>query len=198
MNQPLVLGLHARVAFAGNLAEAVEVGDLDMPPAIVNEFGLVQRLATSDTLLRRAPIICAIDSWVRTRLLLPDRSRVCSRHRASRDSTVCAALHPAVCWIWAYTASPCRTSVARNVALCSAAVRHDRYRASRRCPAPARRRCSTLSDRPAQRTCRRCCRGRPSRSEPSPFASFTTRESTPLCGRYARLSASSTSTSTVS
>jgi len=38
-------------------------------------------LATSDTLLRRAPIICAIDSCVRTSLSLPDRSRVCNRHQ---------------------------------------------------------------------------------------------------------------------
>src|SRR6266568_3938843 len=50
------------------------------------KFACCSVLATSDTLLRRAPIICAIDSWVSTSLSLPDRSRVCSRQRANRDA----------------------------------------------------------------------------------------------------------------
>ena len=55
-----------------------------MSAAVVNVGGLLQRQATSETLLRRAPIICAIASCVSTSLLLPDRSCICQQ--AARQS----------------------------------------------------------------------------------------------------------------
>lgn len=85
--QPLVLRLDCRVALRPD--ETIGSGDLDMAAAVMDEMCLRSVWATRDTLLRRAPIIWAIDSWVNTILSLPDRSRVCNRHRASRVSTVC-------------------------------------------------------------------------------------------------------------
>lgn len=40
--EPLVLGLHRAVAFAGNPDQAVEVGYFDMPAAVMDEVRLLQ------------------------------------------------------------------------------------------------------------------------------------------------------------
>src|SRR6266404_4486658 len=42
--QSFVMGLDRCVAFAGGLAEAVQIGDLDVSPAIADEMGLLQRV----------------------------------------------------------------------------------------------------------------------------------------------------------
>ena len=55
-------------------------------------------LATSETLVRRTPSICARNSWVSPKVSLPERSRVHSSQRASRASTLCDALQAADCW----------------------------------------------------------------------------------------------------
>src|SRR4030095_11349052 len=44
MQQSRVLRLDRRIALARRLDQAVEVGDLDMPAAIVNEIRLLQRV----------------------------------------------------------------------------------------------------------------------------------------------------------
>src|SRR5450432_3547420 len=42
--QPLVLGLDRCIAFAGSVAETLQIGDLDMAPAVADEIGLLQRV----------------------------------------------------------------------------------------------------------------------------------------------------------
>src|SRR5258708_20404519 len=42
VKQPVVLGLDRRVAFAGGLDETIQIGDLDMPAAVVDEIRLLQ------------------------------------------------------------------------------------------------------------------------------------------------------------
>ena len=153
MRQPVILRLNRRVAFAGRLDQAFHVGDFDVPAAVMDEVCLLQRVGHQRNAVARAPIIWAIDSWVSTSLSLPERSRVCSRHRASRDSTVCEALQPAVCWTCAYTASPCRTSAVRERdALVPRRCEAGRDRSSRRRRAPAPPLCSTRPDRRVRRT----------------------------------------------
>ena len=44
MKQSFVLGLDRRVAFARGSAEAIQVGDLDVSPAVADEIGLLQRV----------------------------------------------------------------------------------------------------------------------------------------------------------
>src|SRR5450755_2104315 len=39
--QPFVLGLDRCIAFAGSVAEALQIGDLDVSPAVADEIGLL-------------------------------------------------------------------------------------------------------------------------------------------------------------
>src|SRR5689334_16438950 len=41
-DQPVVLRLHGRIAFARRLAQAIQVQDLDVPTAVVDEIGVLQ------------------------------------------------------------------------------------------------------------------------------------------------------------
>src|SRR5215472_5370628 len=84
LQQPVVVCLDRRVAFAGRLSETVEIDDFDMAAAVMNMVSLLQRAGSQRDAVRRAPIICASCSCLRVSLPPPDRSWVCSRQRASR------------------------------------------------------------------------------------------------------------------
>jgi hypothetical protein len=43
-DQSVVVNLDCCVTFARGLAEAIEIGDLDMPPAVMDVIGLLQRI----------------------------------------------------------------------------------------------------------------------------------------------------------
>ena len=157
--QPVVLGLDRRVALARRPDETIQIGDFDMAAAVMNEIRLLQRVGNQGTLLRRAPIICAINSWVNTILSLPERSRVCNRHRASRNSTVCAALQPAVLLNLRVNRQPvARQRCTERRALVSGRAKHVKFHG--RSHAGHQYHCAVQrgEGRRGRRISRRCCR----------------------------------------
>ena len=198
MQQPRVLRLDGRVALAGGLDQAFHVGDFDMSAAVVDEVCLLQCVGHQRNAVARAPIIWAIASWVRTSLSLPERSRVCSRI-APAGTPPCARHCSRPSAGFAHRRRG-RAASARY-ATWRSGPRHyatDRDRSSRRRRAPAPRRYSAQRRRRARRMHRKCCRGRSSRSGHARRAEFDDQRDDALVRGYARLSVSSTSTSTMS
>src|SRR4051794_5532418 len=85
VQQPFASHADDRVAFAGCFAQAVDIPDLDLTPAVADETGLLKAVGHVETALRLTPIIWARNSWVSGKASLSHKSRARSSSRDSRD-----------------------------------------------------------------------------------------------------------------